>query len=1424
MLASAHSWAAVGKGICLGLKRLGHHVQAKSTNGVGDMSDELQPCIIKKNINNAPVTISYSIPSYYSRMPRGIRIGLYNYETTIVPARFIKGMKDATIVTPASSFAKQIFVSNGVPENRLHVIPHGVDVSQYNTSVPGLSSEKDEFVFLYIASPHARKHFDILLDAFCTVFTDKDPVKLIIKSKKPSKKQRHYEVNVLSIIGDCKRRHNNSPKIEFFDKHLPNLASLYRSASVYISPSGTECFGMTLLEAAACGVPIIATKYGGYLDFLNNDNSYLIEAKVGNATKSMQYWHYAANAKISFPRKEHLQFLLKHVYENYEEAKGKAKKALEIVPKYTWEKVAQQYVNLVRELSGESAESREETRAVETKKIIKAQFENPVFYSDFSEHKQWVGSRKIVREGRSRALAAMLSNDGKKWDCINAPVKVKPKTKYIVEINARGMDEKNSIRVNFFINLKQDFKQVTIPLTEGNTWHTYIVEVETGEFKPDQKVYFRIWSPRDLIPNKVMLRIVRITNIERTKENIIVQKIEKEKPETKLIKKGTVSAYTILRNEEENIVGLLNNIYDTFDQIVFLDGGSEDNTVKLIKGYSDPEKKIELHIKPQPGERYGSQWGQPDRRNFCLERCICDWIFMIDADERIDNKTKSRIREIVNSSTGINGFAFPRYNYWRSNEKIRVDGYWFPNYGYRLWKNRIGVKYENKARHCQPVIPGQANVLSQREIAHKGVFLDAPIHHLAAVNSPVKKDNLYRGNEKDYATIAELERGLQVKAIPDYYVAKKAMSSNVKQTEGMNVVFFMSNVTFYSGGRYYLWSCAVSMAMIGVNVHVVTNRMPIFARDFPYPPTLTVSISNKFEVKTDMNFDMVFGTNPDCGKVSLKYAKRNRLPLICFSIETPNYMREYRVGRDTEESYWAEYRKVLFEADYVIALAELPKKRLLEWIPTLTEDRVFVIPPAVNEEALKQVPKLKERNEIAFVSRCVSHKRIDHIIKAMASLPRAYTLNIIGYGNERKIENIARMHGVRTHFYKNINDYEKFRVIRKSRMLLSATSYEGFGISPVEALFCKKPAVVTDLPIFHETLGDHIVYVSQRGVADMANTVLKLLKNTKRRKQLGGRGYEYVHKRYSLKAMRERFKKIFKKIDNRTEIREKEIQILKKVSPKVSVGVIAVNEEEYLSYCLKGIYGWDHCHEIIVVEGAVEKYPSKNVTSEGHSTDKTIEIIQNFRDPEGKIKLVTQNKKWQDKMYQRNQYATRISGDWLFVVDADEFYTEEDLEQLAKEMSIPNVDLLSFSRPEGIIHFWYGLDRQVRGGYWDVPHQRIYRYVPGLKYTDNHNHPYMGNIRTDHITGAKRKTSRITCYHTGFCKKRKNMRDKQDFYYNRGEKQSRSMYSDCREAWFDWVPGKELPHKAQVLPYKGPIPEVLKEHPIYKQGAMYVRG
>lgn len=155
--------------------------------------------------------------------------------------------------------------------------------------------------------------------------------------------------------------------------------------------------------------------------------------------------------------------------------------------------------------------------------------------------------------------------------------------------------------------------------------------------------------------------------------------------------------------------------------------------------------------------------------------------------------------------------------------------------------------------------------------------------------------------------------------------------------------------------------------------------------------------------------------------------------------------------------------------------------------------------------------------------------------------------------------------------------------------------------------------------------------------------------------------------------------------------------------PKVSFGIIVLNGEPFIRYCIKQIYPF--AHQIIVVEGAVPS-AAGIATEDGHSTDDTLRVLKDFQnkeDPDNKMFIVTAENEgypngfWPgEKDEQSRAYAKRATGDYLWQVDVDEFYRSPDIEKvlmLLKEE--PEITAVSFKQ----ITFWGGLDYIVDGWY-----------------------------------------------------------------------------------------------------------------------------
>ena len=634
----------------------------------------------------------------------------------------------------------------------------------------------------------------------------------------------------------------------------------------------------------------------------------------------------------------------------------------------------------------------------------------------------------------------------------------------------------------------------------------------------------------------------------------------------------------------------------------------------------------------------------------------------------------------------------------------------------------------------------------------------------------------------------------------------------------LRVLFFMENFTQYSGGRYHLFQEAYTLASIqGVEVCLATNRAPLYLQDFPPLASLQVSLDYKVPPGT---FDLVVGTAANCGNMAVDYAKKHSVPSIVVSLETPNFIAEYRGSTDSTEAYWKEFRKAARLGDLLFASATLPGKYLAKWADR-PRNKVINMPPAYNELALQAAGDPPPSSTIIFVSRVVQHKKLNQFLEAMAQvqleIASAPSVSIIGAGKREDVEGAMEKMGVRGQFFSNITDVTKFQLIKRSIGMVTCTTYEGFGMSPLEALACKVPVLAFDLPIFHETLRDYITYVNPKVPAQLQTQLKKLIVVPEEFAQKTEEGSRWVEQQYSLEAMKNRWQ----------DVLNHRLCHVKRQVPKFTVCVIALNEGEYIEHNLQQLHTWECCHQLIIVEGSVDNYPKEHLSEDGLSGDSTTSILQGWAN---KDRVTYVHGTFPDKIAQRNEYAKLVTGTHVIVVDADEFYSAQALRDLKEDVMMnPDCELFMFNFSEDMgertyFHLWHSFQQHAIGGYWNIPHNRIYKWTPGSRYQgDDHNHPVKPDgcrlIRSD----VPSMFTRCICVHTGFVKNVQNQRDKNQFYLNRGEgkeqdpkiRTRRQMYIDCRMSYETWKPGRGLPHGAAVLPFTHALPETLLDHPYF---------
>ncbi len=136
----------------------------------------------------------------------------------------------------------------------------------------------------------------------------------------------------------------------------------------------------------------------------------------------------------------------------------------------------------------------------------------------------------------------------------------------------------------------------------------------------------------------------------------------------------TLSVCIVTQNEECNIETTLQTIIFA-DEIIIVDSYSSDQTVNICKKYTN---KI-----------YFNHWqGCGIQKKFALEKASCDWVLILDADERLSLDLQQEIQHTIINANQHSGFLIPFQTFYLG--KAIKYGDWYKEQHLRLFKRSQG--------------------------------------------------------------------------------------------------------------------------------------------------------------------------------------------------------------------------------------------------------------------------------------------------------------------------------------------------------------------------------------------------------------------------------------------------------------------------------------------------------------------------------------------------------------------------------------------------------------------------------------------------------------------------------------------------------------------------------------------------------------
>jgi len=237
--------------------------------------------------------------------------------------------------------------------------------------------------------------------------------------------------------------------------------------------------------------------------------------------------------------------------------------------------------------------------------------------------------------------------------------------------------------------------------------------------------------------------------------------------------KKTVSCIIIVRDEEANIGACLETLAWA-DEIVVVDSESTDRTAEICKAHP----KVKFFDRPWKG--FGPQ------KNTALSLATSEWVFSIDADERVSKELASEILKTI-SNPSFDAYRVRRKNIYRG-QWVRRSGWW-PDEVTRLFK-RGTARFTDRAVHEAVEFSGSAGVLTNplEHLSYKGAsdFIQRVGRYSSLGASQLK------GRGKSAGTLNIL--GRTALAFLRSYILKGGF---LEGRAGLLIAFSTAEVTFY---------------------------------------------------------------------------------------------------------------------------------------------------------------------------------------------------------------------------------------------------------------------------------------------------------------------------------------------------------------------------------------------------------------------------------------------------------------------------------------------------------------------------------------------------------------------------------------------------------------------------------------------------
>lgn len=232
------------------------------------------------------------------------------------------------------------------------------------------------------------------------------------------------------------------------------------------------------------------------------------------------------------------------------------------------------------------------------------------------------------------------------------------------------------------------------------------------------------------------------------------------------------------------------------------------------------------------------------------------------------------------------------------------------------------------------------------------------------------------------------------------------------------------------------------------------------------------------------------------------------------------------------------FQRALKKTTKIITVSNTTKKEILK-IQSGVEEKIKIIYPSIDEKFLetkKETKRLVSDKYILYVGNRKEHKNLGNLIRAFKIVKEKYqNLKLVIAGNRFVEKDEVDILKKELHLENEIiefvspSDKEIINLYLNAEILVLPSFYEGFGLTPLEAISCDCSAITSNIPVLKEVLGEKIACFNPYSVEDIAEKISSVLEDENKKKELLSIGKERL-KNFDKEKIIEEYLKYFKEI------------------------------------------------------------------------------------------------------------------------------------------------------------------------------------------------------------------------------------------------------------------------------------------------------